>query len=397
MTATHVPPTLTRADTRLPLAALIVMAATVLVVIMTETMPAGLLPQIAGGIGVSEGAAGQFVSAYALGAVLAAIPAIVVTRGVRRKPLLIISLLGFLVANTLTALAPNLAVALAVRFVAGAFSGLLWGMLAGYAMRITPPEQAGRALAIAMSGTPIALAAGTPLGTWLGSATGWRWTFAAMSALIAVVLVAAMALVPDAPGQAEHTRLPFGHVLRLPGVATILGVVFVWMLAHNLMYAYIAPFLKQTNLDVKPDVALVVFGVAALVGLWFTGATVDRFLRPLVLSSVVLFIVAGAVLLGASGSTPLGILAIVLWGIAFGGSATQLQTATGAAAGANFDAAMGLVATSFNLAISAAGAVGGALVEGVGARSLPVAMIILAAVALVAVGFGRRAAFKPVR
>ena len=166
---------------RFPLAALIVMACTTFIGIVTETMPAGLLPQIAGGLRVSDGAAGQLVSAYAVGAVLGAIPAVMPTRGARRKPLLCAGLLGFLLANTATALAPDLLVALLVRFVAGAFSGLLWGMLGGYAMRITAPERAGRALAIAMAGIPIALAAGTPLGTWLGSTVGWRWAFAGSS------------------------------------------------------------------------------------------------------------------------------------------------------------------------------------------------------------------------
>jgi predicted MFS family arabinose efflux permease len=71
-----------------------------------------------------------------------AIPAIMLTRGARRKPLLCAGLLGFLVANTVTALAPDLALALAVRFIAGAFAGLLWGRLAGCAMRITAPERA---------------------------------------------------------------------------------------------------------------------------------------------------------------------------------------------------------------------------------------------------------------
>jgi predicted MFS family arabinose efflux permease len=171
--------------------------------------------------------------------VLAAIPAITLTRGARRKPLLCVGLLGFLVANTVvTALAPDVALALIVRFIAGSFSGLLWGMQAGYAMRITAPERAGRALAIGMTGTPVTLAVGAPLGTWLGTAAGWRWAFAAMSLFTVVVLICALILVPDTPGQQAHSRMPLDRVLRIPGVATILAVEFVWMLAHNLLYAY---------------------------------------------------------------------------------------------------------------------------------------------------------------
>ncbi|MER7311887.1 MFS transporter [Streptomyces halstedii] len=369
------------------------MACTGFIVIMTETLPAGLLPQLAAGLDVSEGGAGQLVSAYAIGTVLAAIPAITLTRGARRKPLLLAGLLGFLVANAVIAVSPSFTLALVARFVGGAFSGLLWGMLAGYARRVVAPEHAGRALAVAMTGTPLALGVGTPLGAWLGSTVGWRWSFAAMSLLSVVVIVFAEFLVPDAPGQTARTRAPLRRVLAIPGVATVLAVVFVWMLAHNLLYTYIASYLRQMRLGLRPDIALLVFGVAALGGIWITGVFVDRALRRLTLASVALFIVAGAFLAAAQQSTVLALLAIVLWGLAFGGSATQLQTAMGEAAGENADAANAMLTTSFNVAIFAGGAAGAVVVDGVGAPALPAGMVALALVALVTVGFGRRAAF----
>ncbi|MFE6933376.1 MFS transporter [Streptomyces sp. NPDC057699] len=369
------------------------MASTGFIVIMTETLPAGLLPQLAAGLGVSEGGAGQLVSAYAIGTVLAAIPAITLTRGTRRKPLLLAGLLGFLVANAVTAVSPSFTLALVARFVGGAFSGLLWGMLAGYARRIVAPERAGRALAIAMTGTPLALGIGTPLGSWLGSTVGWRWSFAAMSLLSVIVMAFAMLLVPDAPGQSARTRAPLGRVLGIPGVATVLTVVFVWMLAHNLLYTYIASYLRQMRLGLRPDLALLVFGIAALGGIWITGVLVDRALRRLTLASVALFVVAAALLVAAQHSTVFALLAIALWGLAFGGSATQVQTAMGEAAGENADAANAMLTTSFNLAIFAGGAAGAVVVDGVGAAALPAGMIALALVALVTVGLGRRAAF----
>lgn len=393
MTTACPEPTRERTHEAFPVPALVVMACTGFIVIMTETLPAGLLPQLAAGLDVSEGGAGQLVSAYAIGTVLAAIPAITLTRGARRKPLLFAGLLGFLVANAVTAVSPSFTVALVARFVGGAFSGLLWGMLAGYARRVVAPEHAGRALAVAMTGTPLALGVGTPLGAWLGSTVGWRWSFAAMSLLSVVVIVFAEFLVPDAPGQTARTRAPLRRVLAIPGVATVLAVVFVWMLAHNLLYTYIASYLRQMRLGLRPDIALLVFGVAALGGIWITGVFVDRALRRLTLASVALFIVAGAFLAAAQQSTVLALLAIVLWGLAFGGSATQLQTAMGEAAGENADAANAMLTTSFNLAIFAGGAAGAVVVDGVGAPALPAGMVALALVALVTVGFGRRAAF----
>src|SRR5690606_31284331 len=119
-----------------------------------------------------------------------------------------IGILGFLLVNTIAAFAHDIWLTLAVRFAAGAFSGLLWGMLAGYARRITAPEMAGRALAIASIGTPLGLAVGTPFGSWLGSTFDWRWSFGALSLLTLAALVLAWMLVPDAPGQRAESQIP---------------------------------------------------------------------------------------------------------------------------------------------------------------------------------------------
>lgn len=380
-------------ERRLPILALVLMALSGFIIIMTETLPAGLLPQLSADFQVSHGTAGQLITVYALGTVVAAIPTIAMTRGASRKPLLVIGLLGFFVANTLTAIAPTLVIALVVRFIAGAFSGLIWGMLAGYARRIAAPEHAGRALAIAMAGTPIALSIGTPLGAWLGSMVGWRWSFAGVSVLTVVVVLLVLASVPNAPGQRSATRLSLGRVVVIPGVAVVLGVVFAWMLAHNLLYSYIAPYLEGAGVGLRPDVALLAFGVAALVGIWITGTLIDRSLRRLTLVSTAAFIVAGALLLAFPASLPGTIVAIALWGVAFGGAATQLQTAIGDAAGESVDVANAMLTTAFNLAIFGGGAIGALLVDGSEPAALPAAMIALSAVALVTVIFGRKQAF----
>lgn len=68
---------------RLPIAALLALAMTGFICIVTETIPAGLLPQISSGLMISQAAAGQMVTAYALGSLLAAIPLTIATRGWR--------------------------------------------------------------------------------------------------------------------------------------------------------------------------------------------------------------------------------------------------------------------------------------------------------------------------
>ena len=89
------------------------------ILVAMETMPAGLLPDIASGMNTSEGMVGLFVSAYALGTVIVTVPAISLTRRFRRKPLLLTAIAGLVLANTITATSPDVALSLVLRFVAG--------------------------------------------------------------------------------------------------------------------------------------------------------------------------------------------------------------------------------------------------------------------------------------
>jgi predicted MFS family arabinose efflux permease len=378
---------------RLPWAALLVMALMGFLLIATETMPAGLLPQISAGLATSEGTAGQLVSAYALGTILATIPLVAATRGMRRKPVLLVGILGFLVVNTLTAFSSDVVLSLAMRVLAGAFSGLLWGMLAGYARRITAPALAGRALAVASLGTPVGLAVGTPFGSWLGTTFDWRWSFGTLSVLMAVTLVLAVALVPDAPGQRAESHLPVARVLTIPGVAVILVVILAWMVAHNTVYTYISSYLRSAEVALSVDVALVTFGVAALGGITITAALVDRMLRRLLLLSIGLFTTAGVILLVGQHSLAAVVIALVCWGLGYGGAATQLQTAVSMASGENADVANSMLGVAFNLAIFGGGVLGAVMISHSASVALPAVMIGLPLLALAIAGAARRTAF----
>jgi predicted MFS family arabinose efflux permease len=169
------------------------------------------------------------------------------------------------------------------------------------------------------------------------------------------------------------------------------------MLAHNIVYTYIASYLRFAAVGLTTEVALVMFGVAAMAGVWITGALVDRALRPLVLVSIALFGIAGAIFVLGHQSLVAVLIAIALWGVAFGGAATQLQTAMGNASGENADVANSLLGVSFNVAIFAAGVIGAVLIGTYNGLVLPIAMIALSVAAfLVALG-ARRAAFPAVR
>lgn len=381
------------AERRLPLLALVSLALIGFILLAMETMPAGLLPDIARGMAISEGTVGLFVSLYALGTVVVTVPAISLTRRFRRKPLLLVSVAGLVVANSITAISPDVVVSLASRFVAGSFSGIIWGMLAAYAIRISPRARSGLALSIMSIGAPLGFAFGTPLGAFIGGITDWRWSFAGLSLLGLLVALIILAVVPDAPGLPAAAGLPLRSVLTLPGVPIVLVVIVVWMLAHSTIYTYIAPYLRATATGISPDLMLLVYGIASLGGVALVGVFLDRHPRALLHLSAATFAGAGLVLLLGHASAPAILLAAALWGVGFGGAAPQLQNALTRAGGDNADIANSFLPVAFNLAIFAAGILGALLLTVADGLILPAAMAVLGVLALALTLFGRRSAF----
>ncbi|SES40548.1 MFS transporter [Rhizobium sp. NFR03] len=362
---------------RLPVAGLCALAVAGFVTILTEALPAGLLPQIGGALDVSDAMAGQWISIYALGSLLAAIPLTAATRSWRRRPLLLSAIIGFAIANLFTALTASFIVAMAARFVGGVSAGLLWALLAGYAVRMAPPCLAGRAMAIAMAGTPLALSIGIPAGTFIGNLAGWRLTFGLLSVIALLLVGWIIAKVPDFPGEPETQRPSLTQVFVVPGVRPVLAVTLCFVLAHNFLYTYIAPLLASHRMTGQIDSVLLVFGGSALVSIGLTGVLIDKWLRPLTFTGIGLFLVAVLILAVTTGASSAIYGAAIIWGLAFGGSATVFQTASARAAGPAADVAQAMIVTAWNIAIFGGAVMGGVVLQTAGAGGLPWAGIAL--------------------
>lgn len=378
---------------RFPIASLLALALAGFVTILTEALPAGLLPQISAGLGISEALAGQLVTIYAIGSLVAAIPLAAATQGVRRRPLLLATLAGFVVANTVTTFSGSFVLTMVARFLAGVSAGLLWALLAGYAARMVPEHQKGRAIAIAMVGTPLALSLGVPAGTFLGNWVGWRTCFGIMSGLALVLMVWVRVKVPDFTGQVAGKRLSLGHVFTVAGVRPVLFVVLVFVLAHNILYTYIAPFLAATGMAERTDLVLLVFGVTSLLGIWIIGVLIDRHLRMLTLTSTALFGLAAVALGVAADASTMVYVAVATWGLAFGGAATLFQTAIAKTAGDAADVAQSMLVTAWNMAIAGGGIIGGVLLDRLGVAAFSPALLVLLVATLIVVWAARNHGF----
>ncbi|BCW70776.1 hypothetical protein [Arthrobacter sp. NicSoilB8] len=125
ITQTHSYPSISQRSKRLPLGSLLALSTAGFLTTMLEAIPAGILPALRSGMGVTETAAGQTVTVYAIGSLTGAIPIIGASMGWPRRRLLAIALAGYVVTSLVVAISPAFALTLIACFAPGIFAGVL--------------------------------------------------------------------------------------------------------------------------------------------------------------------------------------------------------------------------------------------------------------------------------
>ncbi len=375
-----------------PVRGLLALSTAAFTAVATEQLPAGLLPQMSASLHVAMGRAGFLVTGYAAASVLAAIPVTAALRGLPRRPVLIGVLTGFALCNVVTAVSASYPLTFGARLLAGVMGGTMWAMLAGYAARMVPAQRRGRAIAMVLAGITVALALGIPAGSALAAICGWRFSFAALAALAVILVAWVRWQVPNFPGGVAGERLSLRGVTALPGLRVVLAVTLLLLLGHHAMYTYLAVFAQRSGFG-HSSLILLVFGLATIAGIWIAGTLVDCHLRPALLGALTL-IGAALLALGLSGHAAILLIAVALWGTAFGAAPTLLQTAMVDISGTGHaDVANSMLATVYNVGIAVGALAGGVVLDGAGARVLPWTAVPLVAAALVVVAVARRHAF----
>jgi predicted MFS family arabinose efflux permease len=206
--------------------------------------------------------------------------------------------------------------------------GGVWSVAAGLAGRLVPVGSVGRATATIFSGIAVASVLGVPAGTFLGELAGWRAAFVVVGALSAVVALAMAALLPPLPAERAPGLRGVAVLVGNPRVATGLVAVALLVTGHFGAYTYVRPVLEHGGTGpALIGTLLLTYGVAGVLGSFVAGAAATRSVHRTVQALALLL--TGAVLLLALAPAPYGlgaVLALVVWGIAYGGVSVSAQT-----------------------------------------------------------------------
>jgi DHA1 family inner membrane transport protein len=247
-----------------------------------EFVIAGVLPQVAGSLHVTEGHAGNLITAYALAIVIGGpILTLWLARFEKRSVLLGLMVL-FIAGNLIGAFTTNYTMLLISRVIAGLTQGPFYGIGAVVATKLVSEKLAGQAVGQMFAGLTLANVLGVPAGTWIGNEFGWHITFLAIAALGTLTILALAVFVP-AQGR-ETPALNIGVQLaafRDRNLLASLAITALGWVGFMTFYGYIAPVAEHvagfssTNLTW----VLVVVGVGLVIGNSLGGRTADANLR----------------------------------------------------------------------------------------------------------------------
>ncbi|MGY4649211.1 MFS transporter [Mycobacterium sp. URHB0021] len=357
--------------------------------VTTEMLPVGLLPDIGAAFAVPDSVTGLLFGLYAVMVAALAVPLTVLTTRFARKPLLLTTVAGYAVSNALVATAPVFAVVAAGRTVGGVTHALFFSLVIGYAPRLVSRGHVGRALALAGSGGSAGLVLGVPLLTTLGTAAGWRMSFAVLAALSVLTFVLVARLLP----RVHHEPASCGSRQRgrgpLVAVATSNMLVF---LGQFTVYTFISLVLLTSG--VSPAFLgpiLLACGACGLLGLWYAGRGLDRKPRRTAVA-IVGVAMGGVVVLGSTWPTLVTVLiATAVWSAAFGGAPSIYQTCAVRTHVMPPERAGAWINATANVGIAGGAAIGAGLLETAGLSTLPWVGALLIGLGLVVIMLSPRA------
>jgi predicted MFS family arabinose efflux permease len=376
-------------------AAVISMTLGVFGLVTAEFLPASLLTPMAADLGITEGAAGQAVTATAIVALITSLLVTAATRKLDRRYVLLAFSILLIISNILVAFAPSLPTLIAGRVLLGIALGGFWTMAAAITMRLVPEALIPRALSILFSGVSAATVLAAPVGSLLGDVLGWRGVFLIAAGLGAVTLIVQFAALPSLAPTGTARLRTLVDVLTRTGVGLGMFALILEITGHFALFTYIRPFLETvTGAGIGSISAILLgFGVANFFGTYLGGFMLERNLRMTLFTMALMMGLLGLGLAMAGSALLPAAAMVALWGLAFGAVPVAWSTWITRTVPDEAETGGGLLVAAFQLAIATGAGVGGVIFDAGGATGVFTAggSILLAAALMIGLGVRARA------
>ncbi|AUG53457.1 MFS transporter [Thalassospira marina] len=350
--------------------AVIAMTLGVFGLVTAEFLPASLLTPMASDLAISEGVAGQAVSATAVIALITCLLIATIIRKLDRRYVLLGFSVLLIASNVIVAIAPSISFLILGRVLLGVALGGFWTMSAAVVMRLVPEHLVPRALSIMLSGVSAATVFAAPVGSYLGDIVGWRNIFLIASGLGVIALLVQFATLPKLPPRGHGSLRTLFEVMLRPRMRFGMVAAMLIFTGHFAMFTYVRPFLENVTGVAVSGVSgiLLGFGIANFFGTYLGGMLLERSMRLTLAVMPVVMGIAGLGLATMQGGAPLADAALVaVWGVAFGAVPVGWSTWITRTVPDEAESGGGLLVAAIQFAIALGAALGGVVYNASGA------------------------------
>lgn len=181
---------------------------------------------------------------------------------------MVVLALIFTFGNALTIFAPNYTILVISRIIVAIVSGSLVSLSMTFATVIAPMPKRAWLVSWIFSGLSVASVFGVPLGTWISTTLGWRFTFITITLLSIITVFLIIKTLPHNLMQEKQ-----GHILQQfvifkdPRIYLSVFIQTCSLAGVYVFYTYLRPIFSKT-LSFNPGVItllLTIFGVMSLI------------------------------------------------------------------------------------------------------------------------------------
>ncbi|WP_342603304.1 MFS transporter [Peribacillus sp. FSL E2-0159] len=354
----------------------------------SEFIISGILDKIADSLGVTLAAAGQLITIFSLVYAIGTPILMALTASLDRRRLMLYSLGLFVVANLLAFLLPGFGPFLFARIIMALGAGLVVVTALNIAAKLAPPDKQASSIATVVMGFTASLIIGVPLGRIMTDAFGWKSVFGGIALFGLIAMIFLFFTIPPTKGDKPVPLLQQLALLKKRKVALGLSITFFWLGGYSIAYTYLSPYLLSVSgiSDSLLSTALLIFGIASLIGSKFGGYSTDRWGVSFTLIGGMALHIVMIIMLSIVTNSLMAVLTILtLWSFAAWSSGPTQQYHLATLEPESSGVMLGLNQSMMQLAMAAGAGIGGDAVEQVslasitwiGATGVAIAMVIV--------------------
>ncbi|UWU25740.1 MFS transporter (plasmid) [Rhizobium sp. CB3060] len=366
---------------------ILVLTIAVFITGLAENVFIGVLPDMAGSLGVSESEASSVISVFSITYAFFAPIAALISYRFDPKPTLVAAISIFAGSNVAVVIGGSgLLVISASRIITAMACAQISVCAVGSAVQIVSERYRARAIAAVYLGISGSLFLGVPLGVWITHLIGWRAVGLAMIGLSVVTIWLVIVRLPNVGSRSKRSlfgKLYLAHFRdRNQMMAQCVSILFI--AGHFTLFSYLTSYAASKGFFGPHWEAFLyaVFGSSGMAGGMLAGILSDVAGRRLALVASPAIYLVTTLLLCMSESSIFFFASLSMWGCASWSISPIVQSYIADLGRSPSDIIIGANVTAMHIGVAGGAVVGGKLIANYDVSVLPIGAAGLAAIAL---------------